>query len=313
MTTAPHMPTKAHSTDDVHPRPKASANRQPRSTGDSGILKNNKTYHAPPPPQMTSTPPSVPAVAELADTKELTLQNTLQNAGRRRSSSTTQPGSSSRRQSLANSQDEGEHRLKWDEANLYLTEQERTAKMKIDEPKTPYAPHYDPAEDEEEMRLAEAQESLIDAQDVVVDELDCPAKIVSHKKGMSEADIPDLELGEAEESLPAVAGSGADPRIYRDRSMSMDSHKSEKHVHVGAEANGVAVPGDDGLISTEEAKQKHREFEQHRKKHYEMRNIRDLLAHPENLDEMEEDEDDTEPGPPPAVPQIPERFRNGAQ
>lgn len=38
-----------------------------------------------------------------------------------------------------------------------------------------------------------------------------------------------------------------------------------------------------------------------------------LSRHPENLDEMEEDEDETEPGPPPAVPQIPERFRNGGR
>lgn len=39
----------------------------------------------------------------------------------------------------------------------------------------------------------------------------------------------------------------------------------------------------------------------------------DLSRHPENLDEMEEDEDETESGPPPAVPQIPERFRNGGR
>lgn len=32
-------------------------------------------------------------------------------------------------------------------------------------------------------------------------------------------------------------------------------------------------------------------------------------SHPETLDEMEEDDD--EPGPPPAMPQIPDRFRNG--
>lgn len=39
------------------------------------------------------------------------------------------------------------------------------------------------------------------------------------------------------------------------------------------------------------------------------------FRHPENVeeDEMEEDEDETEPAHPPAVPQIPERFRNGGQ
>ena len=143
--------------------------------------------------------------------------------------------------------------------------------MKIDEPKTPYAPHYDPAEDDEEMRLEEAQDSLIDVRDVVVDELDRPAKTGSHKKGVSEDDIPDLELGEAEDSIRDPSDSTPDPRIYRERSMSTESHKSEKHVQVGPEA--------DGLITTEEAKQKHREFEEHRKKHYEMKNIRDLLAY----------------------------------
>ena len=44
-------------------------------------------------------------------------------------------------------------RLKWDEANLYLTEQEKNSTMKIDEPKTPYAKHYDPADDEDEVRM----------------------------------------------------------------------------------------------------------------------------------------------------------------
>ncbi|KAJ5182925.1 hypothetical protein N7492_000541 [Penicillium capsulatum] len=298
MTTAPHMPVKAHSTDDVHHRPK-------------GILKNNKSFStAPAAAEPTVFIPAVPTIGEPEETKELTLQNTLQNAGRRRSSSTTQPGSNSRRQSVANDPDENSPRLKWDEANLYLTEQERTAKMKIDEPKTPYAPHYNPAEDDEQIRLEEAQESLIDAQDVVVDELDKTTKGGHHKKGVSEEDIPDLELGEPEDSLPATE-STTDPRVFRDRSMSMDSHKSEKHVHVGPE-NGDA-PDADHPMTTQEAQEKHRKFEKQRKQHYEMRNIKELLAHPENLDEMDEDEDEAEPGPPPAVPQIPQRFRNGPQ
>lgn len=290
------MPAKAHSTDDVHPRPR-------------GILKNNKSYSSAPANPPLNEPVPVPATSELPDTKDLTLQNTLQNAGRRRSSSTARPGSSSRRHSVQSAHDENEPRLKWDEANLYLAEQDRTAKMKIDEPKTPYAPHYDPTEDDEEMRLEEAKESLLDAQDIVVDELDDQGKANNHhKKGVSEDDIPNLELGEAEETFPTSTDAASDPRIYRDRSMSTDSHKSDKHVVMGGEANET---NGDGLLSTDEAKEKHRQFEEHRKKHYEMRNIKELLAHPEELDEMEEDEDDTEPGPPPAMPQIPDRFRNG--
>lgn len=227
-------------------------------------------------------PPTVATIAaEPTDTKELTLQNTLQNAGpRRRSSSAAQASSSSRRQSSASGHDdENSPRLKWDEANLYLTEQERTAKMKIDEPKTPYAPHYDPAEDDEEIRREEAQESLIDAQDVVVDELDRTTKGGHHKKGVSEDDIPDLELGEPEENLPSAADAGADPRVYRDRRMSSESQKGEKHVVVGAGVDDDVPAGDDdGMITSQEAKEKHRRFEEHRKKHYEMKNIKELLA-----------------------------------
>lgn len=306
-----------------------------------GILKNSSSqnrlhvshddvhvhvHHSPSPP---------------ADTKELTLQNTLQNAGRR-------PSASSRRTSLASSHghhDDASPRLKWDEANLYLAEQEKTAKMKIDEPKTPYAPHYDPAEDEEEMRLAEAQESLINAQGVVVDELDKdkkPPSSSSTSKKFSEDDIPELELGDPEEELTHGTHLDADDRITRARSLSNESHRSDKHVVVGANDSGET--NGDELLTPEQAKEKHAQFEKQRRKHYEMRNIKELLAcvpnhpfpfsiptffhvrrwvlmltgcdrHPEELDEMDEDEDDedTNSGVPPPMPQIPQRFLNGGK
>lgn len=307
MTTAPTMPSKARSTDDVHVRPKGEfllrKSRKERERGEGGqekerrsawtghhqytdgihflrrclgILKNSNSFQlAPVSAPVAAARPSISPLTETGDTKELTLQNTLVNAGRRRSSS-TRPGSELRRQSHASQHDENEPRLKWDEANLYLTEQERTAKMKIDEPKTPYAPHYDPAEDEEEIALEEAQERLIDAQDVVVDELDKTTRGGHHKKGVSEDDIPDLELGEAEEN--PVAEEGPAQRIYRERSMSTESHKSDKHVVVEPESNGDVGATENDLITTEEAKEKHRQFEEHRKKHYEMRNIKELLA-----------------------------------
>lgn len=290
MTTAPHMPAKAHSTGEVHARPKGES---PPANGTRavqtltlhpclGILKNSKSYQSgSPTAASTNIPPTVPTIPEPTDTKEITLQNTLQNAGpRRRSSSAAQAGSLSRRQSSTSHQvDENSPRLKWDEANLYLTEQERTAKMKIDEPKTPYAPHYDPAEDDEEIRLEEAQESLIDAQDVVVDELDRTTKGGRHKKSVSEDDIPDLELGEPEEHPHSAARADVDTRVYRDRSMSSESQKGEKHVVVGPEVDDdVTAGGVDGTISSQEAKEKHRQFEEHRKKHYEMKNIKELLA-----------------------------------
>lgn len=143
--------------------------------------------------------------------------------------------------------------------------------MKINEPKTPFAPQYDPTQDEEEMRLAEANESLLNAQGIVVDELDDKSK---KKPGGSEEDIPDFELGEPEEYVVADGGGGG--RIFRDRSHSIDSQKGEKHVVVG-DGDG----GDDGdsRLTPEEYAQKHREFEQRRKKHYEMKNIKELLAY----------------------------------
>ncbi|KAL1849822.1 hypothetical protein Plec18167_008416 [Paecilomyces lecythidis] len=301
MTTSHHPAAMAaHSPDSVPKRPK-------------GILKNSNTQI----PQVSPAAPVASVAAtpspDVVDTKEITLQNTLQNAGRRRSSSNARRASTSRRQSSASGQDENSPRLRWDEANLYLTEQEKTAKMKIDEPKTPYAPHYDPSQDEDEMELAEAQERLIDAQDVVVDELDNKHADQKKKSGMREEDIPDLELGEPEEEFSS-ARTG-DERIFRERSLSGDSSRGEKHVIVGSEdANGEGETNDH-LLSTEEAREKHRQFEERRKRHYEMKDIKELLAHPEELDEMVEDDDDEDenstPAQPPAVPKIPERFVNG--
>ncbi|KAB8265531.1 hypothetical protein BDV32DRAFT_116712 [Aspergillus pseudonomiae] len=291
-----------HNMDETHKRPK-------------GILKNPSSQNI----QTTheSLAPRAPST-EPMDTKELTLQNTLQNAGRRHSSSTAHPGTASRRQSVASVQhDENSPRLKWDEANLYLTEQEKTAKMKIDEPKTPYAPHYDPSQDEEEMQLAEAEDSLIDAQGVVVDELDQTTK--NARKTVAEDEIPDLELGEPEGSIPDGAGIQDSDRIVRARSLSNESHRSDKHVVMGAnEPNGGAGADADHLLSPEEAQEKHRQFEQQRKRHYEMRNIKELLAHSVDLEEMDEDEDEgasknSAPAVPPPMPQIPREFLRGGK
>ncbi|KAL4870228.1 hypothetical protein BDV12DRAFT_166430 [Aspergillus spectabilis] len=281
----------AQNTEEIPKRPK-------------GILKNSSSQHHLHVSYDAHTP--TPAAE-----KDLTLQNTLQNAGRR-------PSASSRRTSLASSHghhDDASPRLKWDEANLYLTEQEKTAKMKIDEPKTPYAPHYDPTEDEEEMRLAEAQDNLIDAQGLVVDEFDKDKKGPSSswpRKKFAEDDIPDLELGEPEEAVMEGSNIGDSDRIMRGRSLSNESHRSDKHVVVGT--NGTGDSHGDALMTTEEAKEKHRQFEQRRRRHYEMRNIKELLAHPEELDEMDEDDDnDFSSGVPRPMPQVPRQFVNGGK
>ncbi|KAI0017170.1 hypothetical protein F4780DRAFT_796782 [Xylariomycetidae sp. FL0641] len=218
-----------------------------------GILKNS----------YQKSPPVSPTQEKNLDEKELTIVNTQANAGHRRSSSTASRPSGSRRQSsrtpslggdeaLNNSQ-----RLQWDEANLYLTEQERTATMKITEPKTPYARHYDPAEDEDD--------DLMDGEP-------------SQKE-----EIPGLSLGEPEEEIPEGEFS---------------SRKQNK-VHVNDEdATPLHDAENEFLGMTPEEREKHRKFEQLRKKHYEMKDVAKFLGHPESLDDL----DDDEPAPP--VPTI---------
>ncbi|KAL1970847.1 hypothetical protein VTN77DRAFT_2681 [Rasamsonia byssochlamydoides] len=280
-----------HSTNEVPKKPK-------------GILKNATSHQALQAQDTTTI--SAPLPPDSIDNKELTLQNTLQNAGRRRSSSARRSSASRRLSgSSVSGQEDHSHRLKWDEANLYLTEQEKTAKMKIDEPKTPYVPHYDPSQDEDE---DEDTERMLDAQDLVVDELD---KGRQKKKAVRDSDIPSLELGEPEEDFQ-LADSGDEKRIFCERSLSGDSTRGEKHVMVDNESISGGDEEGERLMTPEEAREKHRQFEERRKKHYEMKNIKELLSHAADLDEDEdEDEEEDTPAQPPAVPKIPERFMNG--
>jgi len=158
-------------------------------------------------------------------------------------------------------------RLKWDEANLYLTEQEKSSTMKIDEPKTPYAKHYDPTEDEDEVHA-------IDADEIMVDELEMErARQKSRSPGKSskarEEEIPGLSLGEPEEAVP-------------DNEFDEHGKKRERAVHVA---------GEEHVGLNAEEMEKHRKFEEMRKKHYEMKNVASLLGHPEDLEDMEDDDE----------------------
>ena len=162
-------------------------------------------------------------------------------------------------------------RLKWDEANLYLAEQDAGTRMKITEPKTPYQFGDQGAMDEAEEDVA------IDPRYVNVDEVDLKK---SHSKNQ-ESDIPGLELGEPEEDLGATEHlDEQNERIVRESSRSSLSRESsggkEKHVSVSEE--GSAESGDQVGMPTREEQEKHRQFEERRKKHYEMKNMKGVLG-----------------------------------
>lgn len=132
--------------------------------------------------------------------------------------------------------------------------------MKIDEPKTPYAKRYEPSEEEEqEMRM-------LDAEDLQVDELDK----ANADKSMKEGDIPGLELGEPEEPF-AMDGSGSGGGLSRSGSV-----KGEKQVVVDPVRDG-GHHGEEYVGLSAEEREKHRRFEQRRKQHYEMKDVKDLL------------------------------------
>ena len=189
--------------------------------------------------------------------------NTEINAGgHRRNSSNPGRGSMSRRQSSQSNggngdgQEEQNMRLKWDEANLYLNEGQMGGKMKIDEPKTPYAKHYDPMEDEEEL-------SNINTDDIAVDELELE-RTRSGKKSR-EVDIPGLDIGEPEMDVDMTRReSDGERKVSVGEGMDLDDRG-----HHGEAKEADMSPED---------WEKHQKFEKLRKKHYEMKNIKGLLG-----------------------------------
>lgn len=164
--------------------------------------------------------------------------------------------------------------------------------MKIDEPKTPYAKRYEPDEDEEEIRM-------LDAEGLKVDELDKVASSTSpeastsrslndhsagdnrqrqQKKNAKDSEIPGLELGEPEDNTPwsgmntgevmersgSASGSGVGGS---DVSRSNSVKSGEKSVEVAPEE----LAGHSGEV-------RHKDFEERRKQHYEMKDVRGLLG-----------------------------------
>ncbi|KAG6006948.1 hypothetical protein E4U21_006567 [Claviceps maximensis] len=239
-----------------------------------GILKHTSSHTSPPP---TISPRQ--GRERSMSGKEVTLANTHINAGHRRSSSSaaTRPHGSRRSSTHDPATQESSQRLKWDEANLYLTEQERTSTMKITEPKTPYAKHYDPSEDpSDDENYLEGDGSVRQA-----------------AGGRGEDDIPGLSLGDPEEEI-------AEAEVSKNT-----RQPSEKSVHVDDEIIAASVEDELAGLSPEE-REKHRKFEVARKKHYDMHNVAQLLGAPEFIPDDDEEEDECdgvkEVPPMPALP-----------
>lgn len=83
-------------------------------------------------------------------------------------------------------------------------------------------------------------------------------------------------------------------------------------VHVDSNGSSHDTDGEEYLVGlSAEEREKHRKFEEMRKKHYEMRNVAALLGHPE--EEVDDDDDDNgNQGGQPPVPPLPGRV-NGSK
>ncbi|KAF3932796.1 hypothetical protein ABW19_dt0207787 [Dactylella cylindrospora] len=294
------------------------SSHSPEAKRPKGILKNPSYSETPPvntaagegttPSPHNVTLEEHPSVSD----KDLTIQNTLQNAGRRRSSSLLgrTNSSSSRRQSMqsrtgSTSSVQGDGgdspQLKWDEANLYLNEQQKSATMKITEPKTPYAKTYDPLEDEAEIARLEAEEQeevpvqLLDANRLDVDELDKalgkdhsggpgPEQIGTKPRGLFKDDeIPGLDIGEPEEDVDTYKNKDSGRLVVT------------KQVHLEEDAKGKGKESEsESEEEPEPETEKHKRFMMMRKQHYEMKNVKGLLGHPEDDPDDEDADGDVE-------------------
>lgn len=173
--------------------------------------------------------------------------------------------------------------------------------MKITEPKTPFAKSYDPLEDpsdDDEIMGEGLGESVTG---------DTYFQTGPAQRSLRrEESIPNLDLGEPEEGLPA---SRLSPQ-----------KEDGDHRHVAVHVDNAAGLDDDDETAgmSPEEREKHRRFEELRKKHYEMRNAVQLLGHPEVAEDDDDDDDDDDDAdraapsasnPVPPMPTIPAAYQ----
>ncbi|KAI3402721.2 hypothetical protein KGF56_004395 [Candida oxycetoniae] len=152
--------------------------------------------------------------------------------------------------------------LKWDEVNIYKNEQEKSAKMKIDEPKTPYEGGFNPEgeyyRDDDDDENATANVQVVDEQD-----------------------IPEFELGEGEyDKAPHhVSASLHGGQVIKEQN-STDNVDDEEEV-------------EETPLSAEE---RHKRFEEKRKEHYHLKALplKQNMAIPDDDDNNEEQEEEKE-------------------
>ncbi|ANB11080.1 Glc8p [Sugiyamaella lignohabitans] len=254
---SPHFTTERR-------RSSASSNVKPKS-----ILRN-----APPPGVYNSNPGSPSVDSPAAFDRQAVLENTRANAKlnnigaeiKRRntlesgdqltgdldslhnndhnnnsSNSTTSSNSSTAGVDQDSERAKQEH-LKWDEANLYLTEQEKAATMKITEPKTPY-----------QGAVGDSEYYLPDEEDDVVKTRDNRILSVDELDGFS--------LGESV-APPAQVATQNDRILYREN----DSNDAE-------DEDDEDEDDEDEEEEEEELtpEERHRRFEELRKSHYHMK------------------------------------------
>src|SRR5690606_27385694 len=131
--------------------------------------------------------------------------------------------------------------------------------------KTPFAKQYDPAEDEEELRRIaeeEAREAMANRPAGAPGGLErMPSKSKVRYLTTKDEDIPDIELGESELGAPLQkAQSPGQKQVFVEEGYFNEDDAKKT----------------DGDEETEE--EKHRRFKEMRKRHYEMKEVKDLLA-----------------------------------